>query len=312
VTWSYPMSGRNNERFSTGQTWDAPSEFNIKRAGDRTRFLAMNKDEIVVVGASSTASMPTTPKSVQPYPAQVLSQGGDETFLLGGDFLAKFKIHSTQPACYEWTVPSKLFLSNQGGQDFYAFVTANSTNCEWSIKSPDSWIKTQAIEGTRGTAMVKIDIETNVDDKRVGTIVVTGKTGETFTMQVTQSAVPMGVRLTSSAMNVYSKKGGLSQIPIDAAAETEWAVSSTAEWIKVEGAPKGKGKGSVVIRTAANPGATPRSGFVLVGDRQLTVTQGIEDLPEEGVAAAPRMEAPKPGAAPKPAAPKRIPVRTKQ
>jgi hypothetical protein len=303
LLWTYSFSGRNPYRRPTDFYWYPQDQ---RYPFDLVSMIATNQDEVAFVGTSMTPNMPTSPRSVQPQPSQGREVGSGNTYLKGGAFAAKFSVKKSPPTCAEWTVPGKLYLTNQGGQDFQAFVVSNLSSCEWSVKSADPWIKAQPIEGARGTSLIKIDVETNVDDKRAGKVIVTGKSGETFTMEVIQSAVPMGVMLPSSTVDVSSKRGGVSQISVEANAETEWAVSSTAEWIKVE-TPIGKGKGSIRIRTMANAGSTPRAGFVIVGDRQVTITQGVEDLPEEGQAATAKTPVPPAAGTPKPAVSRPVP-----
>ena len=141
--------------------------------------------------------------------------------------------------------------------------------------------------------MLKVDIESNYDERRKGKIIIASEGGQTYEMLVIQSTKPSQVSVSKTLVELPSKNAGKSSIDVQGAANSEWTISSDANWIRIEGPATRTGSGQVTIRTLPNSTGAPRSAFLSVGSQRVTVVQGVEDLTAES-------EPAKPGA-PKPA-----------
>jgi len=68
------------------------------------------------------------------------------------------------------------------------------------------------------------------------------------------------------------KGGATNLVNVTAAPGIAWTAGADA-WISILGNPPGTGPAAVSYLVAPNPGATPRTGGIHVGDKTLTVVQ---------------------------------------
>ncbi|MBL8210070.1 MAG: hypothetical protein JNK87_05130 [Bryobacterales bacterium] len=79
--------------------------------------------------------------------------------------------------------------------------------------------------------------------------------------------------ITLPASLTAAKAGGTLSLPVTATGGCAWRAQSATSWITLSGAVTGKGSASLRLTVAANPTATPRYGYVIVGNRYVIVYQ---------------------------------------
>ncbi len=283
--WSTSLGGLNEVK-PDYQGWDGQNH---------AWSVSVSSTEVAVLAKTVQPLAPTTKDAM-------IGEGTKE----GGLVLAKYRTSSEdEKACEVSTRPLILYTTNQGGQDFNPWVVANRADCKWKVSSPDSWIKVQPRDVAQGIGLLKVDIESNYDDHRTGKILITVEDGKSYELQVIQSTKPMQVTVSRNLVEISSKNASKASIDVKGEANSEWAIATDANWVRIDGPTTRTGPGQVTIRTLPNATGAPRSAFVTVGSQRVSVVQGIEDTPGTDTVP-PKAGAPPKAEAAKPPAPKPI------
>ena len=211
--------------------------------------------------------------------------------IVGGDITRTITV--TQQATQQ--VEAFLTVSPESWDVGYAAdsTTINVTsNINWRIQFIDSaWINVTDIvsdyeSGGSGNGSFRINVESNTDSLRTGSIIVTGG-GITRTITVIQQAVQQeeSILIVSPESWVFGAEADSTTVEVTS--NISWVITSNASWLTIanvtpEYGNGGMGNGSFAIRATTNDSNEPRSGYVWVSGngitRTITITQQGQEL----------------------------------
>ncbi|HTS16152.1 MAG TPA: choice-of-anchor tandem repeat GloVer-containing protein [Verrucomicrobiae bacterium] len=166
------------------------------------------------------------------------------------------------PSAASVTLPAK------GGSKNVS-VKANSTACEWTASTTDSWITITS--GSSGTGSGKVDYtvpgNTNMSE-RSGTITIAD---QTFT--VNQEPGGCTVKLSPKAGKLKATGGAATVKVTPNLGDCDWTAVSNDPFITITGGASATGKGTVTYSVPANTNTTTVTGSITIGGETFTVTQ---------------------------------------
>ncbi len=181
------------------------------------------------------------------------------------------------------SVWDQTFLVAQGGAPCNGGISPTSTSpgaepvtrvvsvaiagsCPWYVTNNNSWITVLPMSAN-GSDTVSVMIGGNTNSLgRTGTVSIAGQTytvrqdGAVCNYHLSATNRPHGYAATSSSVTVFTLS------------VCGWTVNNTNSWLTFA-ATNGFGDSNITYYVAANAGATDRSGYVIIGDQQLLVTQ---------------------------------------
>jgi hypothetical protein len=90
---------------------------------------------------------------------------------------------------------------------------------------------------------------------------------------ITQGPNPVKCGVTLAAPAALDAAGGAGSLAVTTQPECVWEAATTADWISVLAPASGQGSATVSFRVAANDGASPRDGAIIVNGEQARVSQ---------------------------------------
>ncbi|MEW6210552.1 MAG: S8 family serine peptidase [Acidobacteriota bacterium] len=169
-------------------------------------------------------------------------------------------------ACSFSLAPTSASFAASGGAGSVG-VTAPS-GCAWTAASNASFITITAGASGAGSGTVNYTVSTNNSSSiRTGTLSIAG---QTFT--VTQAASSC-VSTISPQSRAFGSTGGTGYFTVSAISTCNWAAQSGSAWITITAGANGPGPKTLKYSVAANPSTSSRSGVIIIGKFQHTVTQ---------------------------------------
>jgi subtilisin family serine protease len=162
--------------------------------------------------------------------------------------------------------PTSASFSASGGA---ASVTVTTqTGCSWTAMSNASFITiTGGMSGSgAGTVNYTVSIN-NSSSIRTGSLTVAG---QTFT--ITQAAQSC-VSAISPQSRSFNSAGGTGAVTVSAIMTCNWTAQSLASWITITAGANGPGPKTLKYSVAANSSTASRTGIIIIGSFQHTVTQ---------------------------------------
>src|SRR5690242_15055687 len=90
---------------------------------------------------------------------------------------------------------------------------------------------------------------------------------------ISQGPNPVKCGVTLAAIPALDATGGAGSLAVTTQPECVWEAATTTEWISVLSPASGQGSATVSFRVAANDGASPRDGAIVVNGEQARVSQ---------------------------------------
>lgn len=149
-------------------------------------------------------------------------------------------------------------------------LTTNGPNCEWTAISSASWLQiTIGGSGSGGSGTIGYSVASNpTTSSRTATISAGG-----LNHTVVQQPAPCAVAAVSpSSISVGASGGEFSVLVTMTGPNCSWSASTSANWITFSTAG-GEGDGQIEFTVAANEITLPRSGTIVVGGLNVTVSQ---------------------------------------
>jgi hypothetical protein len=151
-----------------------------------------------------------------------------------------------------------------GGTTSFALTTL--PECDWAAVASVDWISGLSPASGQGSATVQFRVASNDGTApREGDIVV-----QEQRLRVSQRA-PCRFDLAPASQQV-SAPGGAGSITVATSSECTWTATSTVSWMSLVDQGTGTGNGTVRFTVASNAGSE-RTGAIVIGGRQATVTQ---------------------------------------
>jgi uncharacterized protein (TIGR02145 family)/uncharacterized repeat protein (TIGR02543 family) len=161
---------------------------------------------------------------------------------------------------------SKGDFSINGGNR-YIYITASSSDCQWSISETLPWVSVSQSSGI-GSQMITISVTENTGITiRNGNISIADNT-----YSISQECITCSYELSSSNMD-FSSSGGSKDVTITTNnTACQWSVSETLPWVTVS-PMNGIGNETVTISVEANKNTVAREGIVTIAGITYAITQ---------------------------------------
>lgn len=175
----------------------------------------------------------------------------------------------------------EFLAADKGYQEFT--VTANG---HWTVTGRPEWVKLSASEGMgNGSIQVRVDENTQEDDRTPAVLTVTGDGGATATLTIRQ--LGRSSVLTASPQNMTVAATGEKKT-LAITGNVGWMLSASDEWLTSFSTLSGTEPGEVTFSCLPNYATQPRTATITVmseNGRQtvtVTVTQQAGQLPQLG------------------------------
>ncbi len=179
-----------------------------------------------------------------------------------------FTVNQSAGSCQQPVVnPTPVTFDSNGGATSLSLTL--SSQCTWSAVSSAPWLSVSANPSGTGPASITITAGQNSFSQRSATLTIAG-----LPITVTQSGSTCTA--TASAMPLsFSGSGGTGVASITTSSSScAWIAYSEVPWIQVTSlASSGQGPGEVGFIIAGNPSPMSRTGYILIADQILTITQ---------------------------------------
>ncbi len=145
---------------------------------------------------------------------------------------------------------------------------SSQTGCAWTAVSNASFITITAGASGAGNGTVNYVVSVNNSSSiRTGTLTIAG---QTFT--VTQAASSC-ISTISPLSRSFASTGGTGTVTVSAISTCNWTAQSLASWITITAGANGPGTKTLKYSVAVNSSTASRSGIIIIGSFQHTVTQ---------------------------------------
>jgi Viral BACON domain/Putative binding domain, N-terminal len=199
--------------------------------------------------------------------ANTTSSSRTGTLTIGG---STFTVTEAGSSCSDSISPTSQSVAASGGSGSVS-VTAG-TGCAWAATSNATWITITSGANGSGNGTVAFTVAANTSSSsRSATLTVAGKS---FT--ISQAAGTCSYTLSPTTVNV-SATGGSGSIAVTTGAGCNWLAASAALWISTTS--MGSGSGTATYTVAANTSTSSRSGYILIGGVNVTMTQSAATAP---------------------------------
>lgn len=178
--------------------------------------------------------------------------------------LASFSVTQSGITCSYSLSPSSAAVVSAGGQNTFGVTTAGA--CSWTAVSNAPWIQVSGAGSGDGTVSYTVSPNTSIDP-RTGTITV-----GTATFTINQQPACSFILSPNFQQIRATAESGTLTITANVSSCVRNAVSDSS-WLTIPVGSSGTGNGSLSWSASANPGATPRTGRITVGDAVFTVQQ---------------------------------------
>jgi hypothetical protein len=150
-----------------------------------------------------------------------------------------------------------------------------AAGCVWPVSTPDSWIQILSGSPGTGTGTVSYAVLSNLNlTPRDGSIQIGNRT-----LTLHQAAFDCNYKLSptsrSHGFGATSSTTTNSVVITNVTPGCTWSVNNTNDWIIITSGLSGTGNSNFTYTVGANSGTTTRTGYVVVEDQVLTLTQGI-------------------------------------
>jgi Putative binding domain, N-terminal len=145
---------------------------------------------------------------------------------------------------------------------------STEAECAWSAAAGASWISLTSGSG-QGAATVSFRVAANADPAARSSAVTVGSRE----VSVSQQAAACRYRLSPGAVSLPSAGGSVGIEVAPSSGLCEWRARSETDWIVIREGATGRGNGRVVIEAGPSTGP-PRTGTLVIGELNVTVTQG--------------------------------------
>jgi uncharacterized repeat protein (TIGR01451 family) len=191
--------------------------------------------------------------------------GLTETVQIGAD---TFTINQAPGSCQDPVIsPLSVAFDSSGGIRNLSLTLPDS--CRWTAVSGAPWLAVSNNSSGMGPASITIFAAQNSFSPRSTTLTIAGKA-----INVTQSGSTCTDTASISVSTTSSQGGDGAALITTSSNGCVWIAYSLVPWIQLNGpASTGQGSGFVPFILAANPGAFPRTGQILIGDVTLSITQ---------------------------------------
>jgi uncharacterized membrane protein YqjE len=146
-------------------------------------------------------------------------------------------------------------------------LTVLST-CPWTVVNTNPWVTITTPMSGLGSASIGYSLSQNTDIGARSGVVIIG--GQPFSL--TQSGVGCAIDLTPATRN-HGHGSASNSITVDIAPGCAWEVVNTNDWITIVGSTNGTGSNAVGYLVAANPTGLARSGYVVVNEGTVLISQ---------------------------------------
>jgi hypothetical protein len=219
-----------------------------------------NAGFITVTAGASGAGNGTVSYSVAANPSTSPRTG---TITIAGQ---THTVNQAAASCSFTINPTEASYDTKGGTG--AVAVSALAGCNWTAQSFASWISVTGGASGSGSGMVNYSVAANTTTSlRTGSILIAG---QTFT--VTQSGASCITGITPQSRSVGAL-GASATVNVTAISTCNWTAQSLASWISITSGGSGPGSKTLKYAVATNTGASPRTGVILIGGLQHTVTQ---------------------------------------
>jgi hypothetical protein len=180
------------------------------------------------------------------------------------------------PTTCTYTINPVAVTAPAAGLSAQSTVTVTGSDCSWSARSNQGWIRITSGNSGTGTGTIAYTVDAHTGAERFGRIIVTHTAGTTD-IGFTQNA-PCPVSLNPTSQSVGSAGGSFTTV-FTTASGCAWTAASNASWLTISSATSGTGDATISYSVAANSGAA-RTGQITVtaggsASAQLTVNQAV-------------------------------------
>lgn len=176
----------------------------------------------------------------------------------------RFFLSQNAASCTLTVSPMTLAALSGGGTQF-ANVT-NPGGCAWTAVSTDAWITVTSGGNGSLTGNVALSIQPNTGTARNGSVTIAGQR-----VTVSQQAGNTCQAALVPDKAVYRWTGGQGQLEVNT--PCAWTAVSGDSWIRIVSGVSATGTGAVLFTLAPNPGASSRTGTLLIAGQTFVVTQ---------------------------------------
>ncbi len=144
--------------------------------------------------------------------------------------------------------------------------------CPWVASSTVPWATIGSGSPGLGSGTVTVNVQANTGPQRVGQLTIAGKD-----FYITQEG-PCTTAINPVATTI-SAAGGPGSVELSSGAGCAWTASTLSPWITINTAVSGSGPTVLDFTVAANPGASPRAGQIMIGGQVFIVLQDAPCTP---------------------------------
>jgi hypothetical protein len=177
------------------------------------------------------------------------------------------------PTVCTYTIDPVAVTAPAGGVSGQSTVTVTGSDCSWSARSNQGWIRITSGNSGTGTGTISYTVDAHTGAERFGRIIVTHTAGTTDIGFTQNAPCPVSLNPTSNAVG---SAGGSFSAAFTTSIGCAWSAASNASWLTIASATSGTGDATISYSVAANSG-TARTGQITVtasgSTVQLTVTQ---------------------------------------
>jgi BACON domain-containing protein len=176
-----------------------------------------------------------------------------------------FTVNQNGPCSFSISPTSATFGAKAGGGSVTVSTTAG---CGWTAVSNTGFITILSGASGTGSGTVNYSVSQNTSGSiRTGTMTIAG-----FTFNVTQAGSSCITSISPTSAS-FGPGVALASVSVTAGGNCSWTAVSLDSFITITGGSSGFGNGTVKYSVAANPGPTPRSGSIIIGNLVHTVNQ---------------------------------------
>jgi uncharacterized repeat protein (TIGR01451 family) len=237
-----------NLTLSPGCPWEAVAPASVTLNGQRSGIVSTSP---ILINATVAQNLYTT-------------SGATQQINIG---TAAFTINQDAGLCQDPGIsPLSAAFDSSGGIRTVTLGLPNS--CYWMAIPGAPWLVVSTNPSGAGPASITIFAGSNNFSPRSTTLTIAGKS-----IAITQSGSTC-TATASIAVSGTSSQGSDGIISIQTNPTCNWNAYAGVPWIQLNSsASSGQGSGFVPFILAANPGAFPRTGQILIADVTLSVTQ---------------------------------------
>jgi hypothetical protein len=181
---------------------------------------------------------------------------------------AIFSVNQSEGSCGDPLIsPTSASFDSIGGVG--TFTLSLPTPCPWTAVSNAPWLSVTANPSGMGSSTISVAVGQNSFSQRTATLTLAGTA-----ITVTQSGSTCTATASGAPLS-FSGSGGTGLASITTSSQScTWTAYSEVPWIQLPAASaSGQGTGGAPFLIAGNPGLSPRTGSILIGDQTLTITQ---------------------------------------